>query len=68
LHRAPPEPDQAAGNEQKDQIRHPRDQAHQANDASRQKQDLRIGKQLPGKLSAHVLVGRNARHDHTRRR
>ena len=40
-------------------------QAHQADDTRCQKQHLRIGKQLPSELTTHILVGCDARHDHT---
>ena len=67
LHRAA-ELDQAAAENQKREVRHARNQAHQHENAARDHQHARVREELAGQLRADVFVGRDARDDHTGRR
>ncbi|KAG1446268.1 hypothetical protein G6F57_017361 [Rhizopus arrhizus] len=60
----PAAPAQRASQRQEGDVRHVGDQAHDADDASRQEQHGGVREQLADDLLADVLVGRHAGHDH----
>ncbi|AHG33440.1 hypothetical protein BBQ_3538 [Burkholderia pseudomallei MSHR511] len=61
------QPDRAAAEQQKREVRHVRDEPHQHDDRACDHQHARVREELRGELRADVLVGRHARDDHAGR-